>query len=125
MPSQPSRKKKKLTASLAAAAAATAVVIYMAPQIVKTPQNDLALTGHAWVRELLTGHPRHFHNMLGMSKHVFRILARELQNHAGLGDTKYIALEEQLALFLHLCRTGGSHRDLQKRFQRSPDTISK
>lgn len=60
-----------------------------------------------------------------MSKHVLCIPARELQDNARLGDTKYIALEEQLALLLHLCRAGGSHRDPQEGFQHSPDTISK
>ena len=55
----------------------------MLPHMYKMPQNTSVLTGHAWVRELLAGHPRRFYNMLGMSKHVFRTLARELQEFSG------------------------------------------
>ena len=108
------QQKKRQKAAVLAAAAAAAVIAYMSSHLVKTPQNTSSLTGHAWVRELLAGHPRRFHNMMGMSNHVFRTLSRELQEYGGLQNSKYIALEEQLALFLHMCRTGGSHRDMQE-----------
>jgi hypothetical protein len=118
------RRHRKLAAALAGTAAAV-VTMTMAPHLFKTPQNTSILTRHAWVHELLSGHPRRFHNMMGMSKDVFWKLARELQTHADLRNTKHITLKEQLALFLHMCRTGGSHRDMQEQFQHSPDTISK
>ncbi|KAG1864779.1 hypothetical protein DFJ58DRAFT_613403, partial [Suillus subalutaceus] len=64
------------------------------------PQHNSILTGHAWVRELLSGHPRHFHNMMGLSKPVFRQLLHELSAYAGLAHSRYISSEEQLAIFL-------------------------
>ena len=122
---QRQRERRKALAANAAGLAAAAAVMYLMPYLFKTPQNDSALTGHAWVCELLAGHPRRFHNMIGMSKHVFHKLVNELRLYAGLRDTKHIALEEQVALFLHICRTGGSQRDIQERFQHSPGTISR
>jgi len=121
----PLRRRECRAAAAAAAIAAAIVTSYITPSLFKTPQNDSALTGHAWVRELLAGHPRRFHNMMSMSKHVFRTLARELQEISGLCDSNYIAFEEQLAIFLPLRRLGGPNRYLQEIFQRSPDTISK
>ena len=108
-----------------ASIAAASVIVEMSPRWFKIPQNTSALSGHAWIRELLASHPRRFHNMLGMSKHVFRTLARELQEFSGLQDSKHIALEEQLALFVHMCQIGGTQRGMQECFQHSPDTISK
>jgi hypothetical protein len=60
-----------------------------------------------------------------MPKHVFRKLVHELELHAGLKHSKHICAEEQVAIFLCICKTGCSIRDLRERFQRSPDTISK
>jgi hypothetical protein len=48
-----------------------------------------------------------------------------LKDKAWLGDTRYVSAEEQLAVFLRITRTGQSNREMQERFQRSGDTISK
>jgi len=37
----------------------------------KIPYHDSALTGAAWVCELLTGHPKRIRRELGVHKHVF------------------------------------------------------
>jgi hypothetical protein len=87
--------------------------------------NTSVLTGMAWLRELLTGHPVRFYDALGMPKHVFRKLVHELELHAGLKNSKHICAEEQVAVFLHLCKTGCTMCELRERFQHSPDTLSK
>ncbi|KAG1903144.1 uncharacterized protein F5891DRAFT_947901, partial [Suillus fuscotomentosus] len=51
---------------------AAAVAVVTLPYINKIPQHNSILTGHGWVRELLSGHPHCFHNMMGLSKPVFR-----------------------------------------------------
>jgi transposase len=43
----------------------------------------------------------------------------------GHGDTKYVTLEEQLAIFLYTSVTGLSIRHVGERFQRANGTISK
>ena len=90
----------------------------------KTARNDSKLTGKAWLDELLTGHSKRFYRSMGMNKHVFKQLLRELIQ-TGLHDTRYVTAEEQLAIFLYLAVTGLAQRHLEERFQRSPDTISK
>jgi len=118
------RKHQKRRVGLATALVAGALTMHMYSSLCKTPMHTSKLTGLAWVKELLAGHARRLHNMMGMAKHVFRRLLRELQIHGGLCDTKYVTAEEQLAIFLRVCRTGGTQRDMQERFQRSPNTIS-
>ena len=76
---QQRRKRKKQLLAAVVAIAGAAVILDMLPYMYKVPQNTSVLTGHAWIRELLAGHLRRFHNMLGMSKHVFCTLANELQ----------------------------------------------
>ncbi|KAG2063326.1 hypothetical protein BDR04DRAFT_1038304, partial [Suillus decipiens] len=57
------------------------------------------LSWHAWVQELVNGHTDRIKNELGMRKCVFHALVQELQA-CGLHDSKYITLDEQLAIFL-------------------------
>jgi hypothetical protein len=63
--------------------------------------------------------------MMGMHRYVFRQLLRELEAKAGLCPTRYVSSEEQLAIFLRIARTGQGNIEMQERFQRSGDTISK
>ena len=116
--------KKQVTALMVATAAAV-ITHHMAPSLFPTPMNTSTLTGMGWLRELLTGHPVRLYDALGMPKHIFRKLVHELKLHAGLEHSKHICAEEQVTIFLRICKTGCSIRDLRERFQHSPDTISK
>ncbi|KAH9071565.1 hypothetical protein EDB83DRAFT_2170928, partial [Lactarius deliciosus] len=78
-----------------------AVGQYTISHLIKTPMYDSALSGQAWLQELLNGHSLRFYDNIGMSKHVFLKLLHELQMHAGLRDSKHVTKEEQLAIFLH------------------------
>ncbi len=103
------------------------VTAYITPHITKIPMYTSKLTGDAYIQELLhrDTHPDRIHDTLGVRKHVFRALLRELQEYAGLAPTKYVSVEEQLAIFLRLARTGLGQREARERFQRSPDTVSR
>jgi hypothetical protein len=90
----------------------------------KEPYHTSALSGIAWVNELLAGHPERVRCELGVHRHVFIILLNVLRE-SGIDDSKNVTLEEQLAIFLYACVTGLSVRHLGERFQRSNDTISK
>jgi hypothetical protein len=61
---------------------------------------------------------------LGVRLHVFKQLIRVLW-HIGYDDSRYVTLEEQLAIFLYACVTGLKMPHLCERFQRSGNTISK
>ncbi|KAJ8580964.1 hypothetical protein M405DRAFT_699533, partial [Rhizopogon salebrosus TDB-379] len=64
------------------------------------PYHTSSLSRIAWVTELLTGHPERIKCELGVRRHVFDVLVNLLRQ-AGLKDSKYILLEEQLAIFLY------------------------
>ena len=87
---------------------------YMTPHLIKTPMYDSKLSSEDWVQELWNGHPGWFHDNLGMSKHVFQKLVHKLHMYAGLDDLKHIMKEQQVAIFLHLCRTGGVTHDIRE-----------
>ena len=71
----------------------------------KEPYHTSILSGYAWLQELLHGHPERIRTELGVHKEVFHALIRELQS-MGHGDTRYVTLEEQLAIFLYTSVTG-------------------
>ena len=71
----------------------------------KEPYHTSLLSGYAWLQELLQGHPERIRTELGVHKDVFHSLVRELQS-MGHSDTRYVTLEEQLAIFLCTSVTG-------------------
>ena len=91
---------------------------------VKQPYHTSILSGEGWVQELLTGHPKRIQCELGVTKQVFHQLIHELQS-MGHTRSRYISLEEQLAIFLYTSVTGLSVRHVGERFQRSNATVSK
>ena len=88
------------------------------------PYHTSILSGAAWVAELLTGHPERIRCELGMHREVFIELVDALRR-MGHGNSKYVSLEEQLAIFLYTCVTGLTIRHVGERFQRSNETISR
>jgi hypothetical protein len=87
------------------------------------PFHTSILTGQAWVDKLLMGHPNRILFSLGMRKDVFLKLVSIMRSQ-GLEDSRWVTLEEQLAIFLHASVTGLTIRHLAERFQRSNATIS-
>jgi hypothetical protein len=102
-----------------------AALLYATPIYWKQEYHTSALTGEAWVQELIHGHPDRIKNELGMRLHVFMALLAELSLTCGLTASRHVSLEEQLAIFLYTCVTGLSLRHVGERFQRSNETISK
>ncbi|KAF8221209.1 hypothetical protein L208DRAFT_1103659, partial [Tricholoma matsutake] len=70
-----------------------ALILFAAPLYDKEAYHTSALSGAAWVLELLEGHP-------GVSKGVFWFLVAYLQQ-MGISHSRGILLEEQLAIFLY------------------------
>ena len=102
----------------------SAVILFAAPLYHKEAYHTSALSGAAWVLELLEGHPGHICCELGVSKEVFYFLVAYLQQ-IGVQHSRGILLEEQLAIFLYRCVTGISVCHTGEIFQHSNDTISK
>ena len=89
----------------------------------KQPWHTSVLTGQMWVIELLAGHPERIRTELGVHKHVFYAIIDEL-HELGHTDSKFVTLEEQLAIFLYCSVTGLTVRHLGERFQRANDSIT-
>ncbi|KAF7307807.1 Transposon en spm sub-class [Mycena kentingensis (nom. inval.)] len=88
------------------------------------PYHTSVLSGQAWVNELYNSpHPDRILCELGVRKHIFNILIEELR-YLGYTQSRYVSLEEKLAIFLYSCVTGLSIRHVGERFQRSNETIS-
>jgi len=82
-----------------------AAVLYSLPHYWKQPYHTSVLTGEAWVKELIYGHPNQIWTELGMHLHAFTALKLELCL-CGLADSQYVTLWEQIAIFLYMCVTG-------------------
>jgi hypothetical protein len=119
------RRCQKKAVALLTAMVGGVVTMQVHSSFCKTLMHASILTGESWVKELLAGHPVRFHRSMGMAKHVFWKLIRELQVYGGLSGMEHVTVHEQLAIFVHIAVTGSSNRQLQERFQRSGDTISK
>ena len=91
---------------------------------VREPYHTSALSGEAWVLELLCGHPNRIRMELGMSVKVFSSLVQDLRD-IGYQNSRNVSLEEQLAIFLYMSVTGLTIRHVGERFQRSNETISR
>jgi hypothetical protein len=123
--SKEQRQKSTLNgAILTVTTAAAAISASVATSVPKSPVRTSILTGEIWLAELFLS-PVRMDEQLGVTKHLFRQLSKELRAKHGLSDGKYVSANEQLAIFLHFARTGASSRMLQERFQRSGETISK
>jgi hypothetical protein len=104
--------------------AVQATIIYSASHYDRIPYHTSALTGAAWVTELMNGHPERIRCELGVHLHVFKIIIEYLKI-IGHTNSRDVFLEEQLAIFLYRCTTGLSIRHVGERFQHSNETISK
>jgi hypothetical protein len=111
-------------ASAAVLASGLAVLKYAQTYLNKTPYHNSMLTGAGWVSELLEGHSKHIRRELGVHKQVFQALITALQN-AGYTPSKFVTLEEQLAIFLYTCVIGLSLGHICERFQQAMETASK
>ena len=89
----------------------------------KIPCRTSALTGWAWVMELLSNKTR-CHENLRMSMELFLALCGELVNKYGLEvPYKGVRVEESVAIFLQTIGMAKSNRQLCEDFQHSGETI--
>ncbi len=104
-------------------AAAMAAALAASGESIRQPYHTSALTGEAWVKELISGHPDRIYHELGMKLEVFIPFVMELRC-CGLKDGRLISVEEQAAIFLYMSVTGLRLRHVAERFQHSHETIS-
>ncbi|EEB92059.1 hypothetical protein MPER_09486 [Moniliophthora perniciosa FA553] len=81
--------------------AALGASIY-ASQATRQQYHNSALSGYAWVQELIQGHPRRIYTELGVRLHVFITLVITLRSMGYADSRKGVTVEEQLAIFLYI-----------------------
>jgi hypothetical protein len=122
-----SRKKQQLLQAAKCGALASATIGYAitrSPDPI--PMRNSILTGEMWVQELLNGHHLRIQEQLGVSSEDFEALVTDMQQQGLIHISRLgVTPQEQIAIFLHLARTGTSIRMLGERFQRSNDTIQR
>jgi hypothetical protein len=84
------RRVAMLTIIMAASASAT---LYVEKAFFKKPYHTSILSGRVWVEELLQGNPQRIKDQLGMAKHVFRQLVRQLSMRTGANHTHHVQQE--------------------------------
>ena len=69
------------------------------------PYHTSILSGEGWVLELLMGHPERICNELRVHANIFNHLISTLRSY-GHTNSRFVSLEEQLAIFLYMCVMG-------------------
>ncbi|KAJ7635594.1 hypothetical protein DFH06DRAFT_1139501 [Mycena polygramma] len=101
------------------------VGLYVYPQYCKNDLHNSALSGRAWLNELLAGHPDRIYIALGMRRHVFLALVLQIRAMGHMeSQNSRISLDESAAIFLYTCVTGIAIDHVAERFQHSHSTIS-
>ena len=92
--------------------------------LTKQPCRNSALTGHDYVLEILNGNNSRCYEQLRMNKHVFLSLCNVLKEKELLENSRYITVEEQVAMFLYVISHNEQHRVVGERYQHSTETTS-
>ncbi|XP_042499853.1 uncharacterized protein LOC122078043 [Macadamia integrifolia] len=90
----------------------------------REPLNDSSYTGPVRVAEVLAGHVDVCYQEFRLERHVFLNLRDRMVHRGWLVDSRFIRVDEQLAMFLVIVGQGLSNRQMQRRFNRSGQTIS-
>ncbi|KAJ7719816.1 hypothetical protein B0H16DRAFT_1261976, partial [Mycena metata] len=78
------------------------VMVHVSPQFIKEDLHTSALSGRAWLDELLVGHTDRLYIAIGMHRHVFLALVFQIRllGHIEAQQAR-IMLDESLAIFLY------------------------
>ncbi|KAI0706334.1 hypothetical protein C8Q76DRAFT_587387, partial [Earliella scabrosa] len=79
----------------------TVISLYTKVHYNKIGYHTSALSGLQWLNELRNGHDDRIKTELGVSKEVFTKLVDVLRE-LGHGDSRFVSLEEQVAIFLYM-----------------------
>lgn len=113
-----------IAASVVSTLAEETAKLYDDPAYWAQTYHDSALTGQAWVDELIKGHPNRILTELGVRLHVLMCLLAKLVELGYTDSQNGVTLREQLAIFLYICVTSLSSRYVGERFQHSNETIT-
>ena len=79
--------------------------------------------GFAYVQEILNGNATHCLEILRMNKQAYLRICEHLKNKTWLKDSRYIKVEEKMAMFLMTLNHNVRNRVTKRRFNHSTQTI--
>ncbi|CAN6447793.1 unnamed protein product [Victoria cruziana] len=112
-------------ATIAAAAVANIGAWYHEPVPLEESCDVPSFKVSDFENEILDVHDAQFYEDLRMDKRVFKKLCRMLATKGLLRNTRSIPIKEQVSMFLYIIGHNERNRVLQKRFNRSGETISR
>ncbi|TVU35559.1 hypothetical protein EJB05_17455, partial [Eragrostis curvula] len=89
----------------------------------KRPVHTSEYTGAKKMREILEGHEKWCLSEFRMEPQIFKAISNYLRREGLLRDTRGVAVEEQLGMFMFMISHNASNDRLQKAFQHSGETI--
>lgn len=89
----------------------------------RRPDTDSMLTGPRYVKELLEGNPAHCQEMLRMKIEAFISMCHHFRIRGWLQNSRYISVEEKVAMFLMALSQNIRNRLVKRRFNHSTQTI--
>ena len=92
-------------------------------KVEKTPRST-SLLGYEYLFELLQSSPKRIYDVLQMQRATFCKLCDWLKVNTPLKASRYISIQEQVAMFLWTINYSASNRQVIERFQHSGETIS-
>ena len=92
-------------------------------RIPRIRDNTSALSGHAYTQELLGGSNTQCQELIRMSRDAYIQLCNHFKERSWLHDSRYVSVEEKIAIFLTIIGHNERFRMIKRRFQHSTQTI--
>jgi hypothetical protein len=100
------------------------VVYYVQTRVEVRPLHQDRLRGHRMMQEWFA-RPALLYRQTGLKLHTFHDLVGWIRQETDLDDTRYMTLDEKVAIFLYICRHGAGHDNAEDMFGRATDTVSR
>ena len=91
----------------------------------KHPVHTCSLSGAQLVKEILDGHESWCKVEFRMEPEIFRSVSNYLKREHLLEGTTRVDVDEQLGMFMYMISHNATNQDLQKKIQRSAETVSR
>ena len=115
-----------IISSLIIQATLPSLVPFLTHQLPAQPMRTSSLSGSEYIQEVMKcQNPKRIQEVLRMKLEVFQFLCAELKSKGGLAPSRYVSIEEQVAMFLYAIAHSDTNREVQERFQHSGETVSR
>ncbi|KAJ9553401.1 hypothetical protein OSB04_017446, partial [Centaurea solstitialis] len=101
------------------------LIVVFSSRIERVRDNTSALSGHAYTQELLNGSSTQCQELMRLSRHAYVLLCNYFKEKNWVRSSRYVSVEEKMAIFLTIIGHNELFRVVKRRFQHSTSTINK